>query len=103
MEDKFFKVVVKNIVYYVRLLWSCNEQEDSSAAGVIGIYTYDSDGRDCDGGDLDVSEADYRKKGDNLMNYIDECLDFVGFCKDDGTSYDYTEMSEEEFDEVVDY
>ncbi len=76
--------------YYVYLLWSDNPPANpDTTTGVIGIYSYTNDGKEYEGGELDVTGDDF-----DLTHYIDECLNFVNL---EWSSYEI--IDEDTFDE----
>ncbi len=61
----------------VELFWSDNPPaEPETATAVIGINTYGTDGREMDGGELDIQGREF-----DLRLYARDCLELMGLPK----------------------
>jgi len=86
MEDVFLKT---KDYEYINLTWSSNPPESKNATGVIGIYVYNEDGSEGDGGEMDIFD------NKELRDHINDALEFIDLVKD------YEIISEEEFDQGI--
>ena len=78
---------------YMHLLWSDNPPaEPETATAVISINTFDLEGNDLDGGELDIQGTDF-----DLNIYVDDCMEQAG------VTGPYEEIDEDSYYNVCEF